>query len=348
MEKKSLKPEQDFIARLKKARSAIHSPLPEMGTTKREAVWKKNKSSLWYYAPKRRKYSIPVFMVYSLINKPVILDLGPGNSLIEAFINEGFDVYLLDFGSPGYEDSDIDIDDYILDYIQPAAKRVLRHSKARELTVIGYCLGGTIAAMYAAIAQEPIKNLILITPPLNFDALPEFDEWVRAMKEEEVDFTEILDLLHVVPGSMVNRGISLMTSPIHSSIYLSLLSNIDNPEYVGKWRRFNEWTIDHVPLTSAAMKQMLNGLIKDNQLMSRCFNIRGKRTSFKNIAANLLVIAGKGDQLIPEDMIKPAMDLFASADKTYLALSGGHTTLSKTNGLPEYLDDWLPQRSGPR
>ncbi|MDQ7860862.1 hypothetical protein RCO48_06780 [Peribacillus frigoritolerans] len=77
------------------------------------------------------------FLIYSLINTPLILDLSPGNSLIESFVNEGFDVYLLDFGSPGYEDGDISIEDYIVDYIQKGVQRALRHSGASEITVMG-------------------------------------------------------------------------------------------------------------------------------------------------------------------------------------------------------------------
>ena len=43
-------------------------------------------------------------MVYALINKPYILDLTKGGSFIEYLVNRGFDVYLLDWGTPGIED----------------------------------------------------------------------------------------------------------------------------------------------------------------------------------------------------------------------------------------------------
>jgi polyhydroxyalkanoate synthase len=46
---------------------------------------------------------VPVLLVYALILRPYILDLLPGNSLVEHLLGEGFDVYLLDWGCPDGE-----------------------------------------------------------------------------------------------------------------------------------------------------------------------------------------------------------------------------------------------------
>lgn len=339
--------ERKPVSKLNLALEAIKGPLPEMGVTKREAVWKKNKATLWYYPPEEKKYRVPVFIVFSLINKPSILDLGPGSSLIEHFVNEGFEVYLLDFGSPGYEDGDISMADYIVEYIQTGVRRALRHSGAKEISVFGLCLGGTLAAMYAAIADEPIKNLILSTPPIDFSHSPAFDQWTSAIRKGNVNFDEFLDAIQTVPGFLVNRVLSLAISPIHFSSYLSLLSRADDPQYVAKWRRFHEWTNDHVPFSGAAMKQMVNDLVMKNKLIKGKLTIKKKKALLLNINANLLVVAGEDDILIPEKMIKPVMKLVSSQDRTYRLLRGGHTTINITPRLPDYLAEWLPERSGP-
>ena len=107
--------------------NTLLQPDPEINLTPRTEVWKRNKATIWHYAPASKKYSIPIFLVYSLVNQPFILDLGPQNSLIEALVNSGYDVYLLDFGIPGYEDKDITMEDYITGYIQKGIKRALYH-----------------------------------------------------------------------------------------------------------------------------------------------------------------------------------------------------------------------------
>src|SRR5919202_4912282 len=107
------------------------------GQTPKEVVWTKNKAKLYRYEPYReKKYPVPILMVYALINRPYVLDLLPGNSFIEYLVNEGFDVYLLDWGIPGDEDQDLDVEHYILDYLPRVTKKVMRISCAEEHTLL--------------------------------------------------------------------------------------------------------------------------------------------------------------------------------------------------------------------
>ena len=141
----------------------------DTGQTPKETVWTKNKAKLYHYAPNaQKKHPVPILMVYALINRPYILDLMPGNSFIEYLVSEGFDVYMLDWGVPGDEDKDLTFENYVLDYLPRAVKKVLRHSHSDELTMLGYCMGGTMSAMYASLFPEHLKNLILMTAPVEF------------------------------------------------------------------------------------------------------------------------------------------------------------------------------------
>ena len=83
----------------------LHETGIETGPTPREAVWARGKARLYRYEPdKPKRHPVPVLLVYALILRPYILDLVPKNSLVEHLVGEGFDVYLLDWGSPGDED----------------------------------------------------------------------------------------------------------------------------------------------------------------------------------------------------------------------------------------------------
>src|SRR5438128_11048908 len=100
------------------------------------------------------------------------MDLMPGNSLVEYLANQGFDVYMLDWGIPGDEDKDLTFEDYVLDYIDRAVKKVLRHAHSEEFTLFGFCMRGTMRAMYAALFPgKPIRNWILLTTPTAFRAV---------------------------------------------------------------------------------------------------------------------------------------------------------------------------------
>ncbi|AST93075.1 hydroxyalkanoic acid synthase [Sutcliffiella cohnii] len=316
------------------------------GPTARKAIWKKNKATLWYYPSAQKTYKEPLFLIYSLVNQPFILDLYPGASMIESFVQNGYDVYLLDFGIPGYEDSHITIDHYIVDYIQKGVQRTLRHAKADEITLIGYCLGGVFATLYAAIATESIKNLILVVTPIDFSELPSFNRWLTALRDENISFDHLFDAYGVLPAPLIEAGIRSITVPVYYTQYLALLQNSNNKEYVERWKRFNDWTKGHIPFVGQALKQFVNDYVRDNKLVNGEIKIKGKNVLLKNIDMNLLVVAAKNDELVPPSLSEPIMNLVSSNDKQFQLVDGGHTTMTAKKGaLPNYLQNWLPERS---
>ena len=147
-------------------------------------------------------------MVYALINKPYVLDLTKGGSLIEYLVNQGFDVYLIDWGTPGYEDRHMKLDDFIMDYIPRAVKKVMRRSNVDEVSLLGYCMGGTMTSIFAALHPElPIRNLVFMTSPFDFENSGSYGEMLN---EKFFDVDKIVDTLGVVPPEMIDMGNKLM------------------------------------------------------------------------------------------------------------------------------------------
>src|SRR5919199_6818551 len=182
----------------------------DTGQTPKEVVWTKNKAKLYRYEPSApKKYPVPILIVYALINRPYVLDLLPGNSFIEYLVGEGFDVYLLDWGIPGDEDQDLSFEDYVLDYLRVAAKRVLSTSQATEYTLFGYCMGGTIAAMYASLFPEkPLANLVLLTTPIDF--APEKTGLLGLWTDEEyLDPDLLVESFGNVPSEIIEDAMQM-------------------------------------------------------------------------------------------------------------------------------------------
>jgi len=84
------------------------------------------------------------------MNRPYILDLRPGHSFVEFLVSRGYDVYLLDWGVPGPEDKNLKFDDYALDYI-PRAIRKVKASQARRVQHAGWCIGAILTTIYASV-----------------------------------------------------------------------------------------------------------------------------------------------------------------------------------------------------
>ncbi|MEK3808850.1 alpha/beta fold hydrolase [Bacillus sp. FSL H8-0547] len=310
-------------------------------------VWQLNKITLWHYPPAVRNYQTPLFLIYSPVNSPDILDLFPGKSVIASFIQAGFDVYLLEFGEPGYEDKDDTLEDYVAKYIQKAAKRTLLHSRAESLTVIGYCLGGTLAAIFAAVTDLKIKNLILYTAPVDFEETHLYDKWLTALRAaDETDIEQMMEWNTLISAARVKAGMRLLTSPVYFTPYLALLGKTDDEAYMQKWMRFNKWANSYLPMPGAFVKDVVLKLVKENSLISGELTIKNKKAELKNISCNLLVISGESDQLVSVRQSSSIMKHAASKDKTFMLSKKGHTGVTISEGqLPEFLDKWLPPRS---
>ena len=327
--------------------NVLSEPEPEVGQTPRNEIWRKNKSVLWHYPAKQKKYEIPLFFVYSLFNKPYILDIAPKASVIEGLTNMGYEVYLLDWGSPGYEDKKIGIDTYIEKYLRTAVKRVIRHSGAEEITLIGYCLGGTIASIYASIAEEPIKNLIVATVPIDFQPFMGPDKWAEGFRAGDINFERFIDTYGIIPPKLVEGMFRAIGAPIYFTNYTNLLHRAHDSKYVDKWRRMNKWTLDQVPFAGEAYRQLARDLFKENKLVKGEMMVGNKVVDLKNIKANLFVVSGSRDNLILEEQSKPIMDLASSKDKTYITVEAGHVSLALTGLFAKIVHQWASSRSNP-
>lgn len=319
-------------------------PKPEITPAPRHMVWKKNKSVLWYYPAQEKKYSIPVFMVYSLLNKPYILDISEEASVVGNLTKLGYDVYLFDWGSPGLEDKDITLDQYVVDYLEMAVRRAIRHSSADEITMIGYCIGGTLAAILASISDVPIKNLVLAAVPIDYTNFILPDKWVKAIHDGTLKFDGLSDAYGTIPSEFLYATFMALQG-FNIGPNINLVTRGHDKKYVEKWRRMDKWMKDPVTFSGAAFKQMLNDFYKDNKLVNGEFKINGQLVDLKKITCNLLVLTSTRDELVLESQSSPIMDLVSSEDATYQLIEGGHVSICLTGQLSYVVDPWLAERS---
>src|ERR687884_1506142 len=137
---------------LERARAVLGARDGPVGVTPKDLIWRKNKARLYRY---RRQtpatHRTPVLLVLPLINRAYILDLRPGNSFVEYLLSQGFDVFMLDWGIPGDEDKDLSIGDLLTQYLPRAVSKASRAAGGTPLTLLGYCIGGTLTACYTAL-----------------------------------------------------------------------------------------------------------------------------------------------------------------------------------------------------
>src|SRR5438270_13101486 len=145
----------------------VSSSHATVAQTPKQVIWTLNKAKLYRYipvVPAEQRHKVPLFLVFALMNKLYILDLRPGNSFIEYMVKQGYDVYLLDWGAPGPEDKDLKFDEYVLDYLPRAIRKLKAVSGCDEFSMLGWCIGAILATAYAALQPDSgLKNLLLLT-----------------------------------------------------------------------------------------------------------------------------------------------------------------------------------------
>ena len=333
-------------------RVVLEGAQADTGQTPKEVVWTKNKAKLYRYEPSAEKrYPVPILMVYALINRPYVLDLLPGNSFIEYLTGQGFDVYLLDWGIPGHEDKDLSFDDYVLDYLRPATRRVLRVSRASEYTLFGYCMGGTMAAMHAALfPDEPLKNLVLLTTPIDF--APEKTGLLGLWTDEErFDPDLLVESFGNVPSEIIDNAMRML-KPVTNYVgtHATMWKCILEEKPMETWKAMNKWVGDGTPFPGAAFKQWIRDFYQQNKLVKGEIRLRGRKVNLSNITCPLLNVAGKRDHICPLPQTEPTTDLVSSEDKELFVLDAGHVGLLTGRGAKKELwpkvGSWLEERSG--
>jgi polyhydroxyalkanoate synthase len=349
--------------RFKKYATGAHAVLQgegvQTGQTPKEVVWEKDKVRLYRYESSvEERFPVPVLLVYALILRPYILDLVPGHSFVEYLLGEGFDVYLLDWGVPGDEDKNLSFENYVLDYLPEAVEQVRESSQGEGLTLFGYCQGGTMSAMYAALfPEEAAKNLALLATPIDF--APEdpgfYGLWTLWSRQEFFDPDLLVESFGNVPADVVSRFIESLSRVSRSVVdsvgaYGSLWKNVARDNLTETFLAVSRWVDDGIPFPGEAFRQWIQDFYQQNKLIKGKLELRGQRVDLSNIECSILNIAGSKDFICPLPQAEPTTDLVGSEDKELLVLDAGHVGLMAgsvaENELWPQIRDWLKSRSG--
>ncbi|HEV2654505.1 MAG TPA: alpha/beta fold hydrolase [Ktedonobacteraceae bacterium] len=331
----------------------VTSTRAAVGQTPKQQIWALNKTKLYRYVPvvpAEKRHRVPLLLVFALMNKPYILDLRPGNSFVEFMVKQGYDVYLLDWGAPGPEDKDMKFDDYVLDYLPRAIRKVKAVSGSEEFSMLGWCIGAILSTIYASLRPDSgLKNLILLTAPLDFTD-KKSGGFIRWVSDQDFDPEKLVDAFGNMPGELIDYGAKAL-KPVENYIgsYLTLWDNLDNPRIVESWHAMNTWVTDIIPMAGASYRQLIKELYQENRLMTGKLVIRGEHVDVSNIRANLLNVIALADHISPPCQSESIMEKVSSNDQKLLKINGGHIGMMAGSTAAKrtwpQINEWLGARS---
>jgi polyhydroxyalkanoate synthase len=320
----------------------------EIGASPKDVVWTHRTTTLYRYRSTQRTQPIPVLLVFALINRPDIFDLRRGNSFVEFLLEEGYDVFLLDWGEPAEEDGDLGLDYYVCDALPWAIRETLRASGEDEISLLGWCIGGTLCAMHAALEPDsPARNMALLTTPIDTTGSL-YAKWIR---RDSFDAALVAETYPAIPGASVDWANKMM-KPVTNfwTTYRQLWDDV----LAGKDRRdsyqaMSKWVSDNPPFPSRAFLEWTTWMYKENKLVTGRVRLRERRVDLARIEQNLLVVTAGADHIAPPPGTRPLLELVASEDVTHFERPGGHIGLMAGSRAREEIwpdiVDWLDGRS---
>ncbi|ERS10916.1 hypothetical protein Q668_20020 [Alcanivorax sp. PN-3] len=320
----------------------------DAGKTPKAELYRQGTLVLYHYLPQTEEvYRVPVLLVMSLINKPYIIDLAPGQSLVEYLVQKGFDVYLIDWGAPRDEDRSLRLEDYVMDFLPTCVARVQEDSGEPDVSILGYCFGGLLSVLYATqYPHGPLKNLLCLTTPIDFSGMTLQRAWTD---RRHFDVDDIVDRLGNVPAEMILASFDMLRPASRFFSQIRLWDNMWNDEFVTAYRRLDRWSNDQIPFAGECFRQTVKELLQENRLVEGRFQLNGRKVDLGEITVPFMHVVAKYDHIVPYESARCLVHQVASEDRIEEVIEGGHVSLvagrNAIKRLWPRIDGWLSERS---
>jgi polyhydroxyalkanoate synthase len=334
------------------ALSRLDSDAIEVGFSPKVEVWSREGVTLYRYEPRRQSANpIPVLICYALVNRPYMVDLEEGRSLVSSLLDLGLDVYLIDWGYPGRIDRWRSLDDYINGLLDDCVDAVRTDSGQPAVNLLGICQGGTFSLCYAALHAEKVKNLIVMVTPVDFHpgdasgaSCGMLNNWARHM---DVDL--MVEALGNVPGDFMNFGFVLM-KPFQLNVakYASIVDIAEDPDRLANFLRMEKWIFDSPDQAGETWRQFLKDFYQENKLVSGRLELGGRKVDLSTLAMPVLNIYAAQDHLVPPESSKALANAVGTEDYAELSFDTGHIGMYVSGkvqkALPGAIAEWLDER----
>jgi polyhydroxyalkanoate synthase len=319
------------------------------GVTPREIVYEEDKLKVYRYIGQGKiKQKTPLCFVFALVNRPYIVDLKEGRSVVAHFVNAGFDTYLIDWGTPTRAERFLTTDDYVNGYMHNVISYLQERTGEPQVSLLGYCMGGTLSTMYTAIHQERVRNLILLAAGIDFATR---DGLINLWTDPRYfDVDKFVDTMGNVPADFLQNAF-LMLKPISNFIEkpINLLENLHKDEFVEDYLYMETWLNDNIPVPGEVYREFAKYLFQQNLLTKNRLPVGRHTVDLRKITCPLLNLMARNDDLVPCAQTEPLNDLVSSKDKEKIIWPAGHIGLAVSGKAQKELwpraTEWLVKRS---
>jgi len=352
----------------------LREMLIKSGLTPFETIHSGDPMSVRYYLPpteagielgdgatmpvRQRRQPVPLLLVPPLGVTTETFDLLPQRSLVRYMAARGFHVYLIDWGKPEKRHAGLGLKDYAIDMFGTALEEVRRHSGVKDVSLMGWCMGGLLCLMHLGFTQDRhIRNLITVASPIDLRgggivarAATVLNTPARLVRKFSSLRLHMLDPIRLHAPPWLTTLAFKMTDPVGSiTTYWDLLARLWDRDFVESYSTTADYLNNMLLYPGGVIQDMVVKMAIDNQLAAGRIEVRDRVADLTKIKANMLVYAGTSDILVPPSIARRIVDVVASKDKEFRIAPGGHMGVILGSNAPgsvwESAAQWLDSRS---
>lgn len=286
----------------------------------------------------------PVLLVPSMINRWYVMDLRPGVSLAASLVERGLDTWLLDWGAPEDEDRYRTWDDGVA-RLARMVRRVKRETGAPRVVMLGYCMGATVASVYAALHPDELAAFINLAGPIDFSHAG----FLGALVDRAHFDPEAVTAAGNLPAEMMQAGFVALRPTGQLAKWVSLLDRGLDPELQAAFGALETWAADNVPFPGACYVTYIRELYQDNALARGEHRVGGRLADLGAIRCPVLTVTASRDHICPPAAATALNALVGSQTTDTLEVPGGHvgavvgSKASRT--LYPAIADWIERQT---
>ncbi|MEA2645582.1 MAG: poly[(R)-3-hydroxyalkanoate] polymerase subunit PhaC [Chloroflexota bacterium] len=310
-----------------------------------EVVWRGGPGELRRY-PGGNPGREPVLLVHSLISTPEVLDLTAHHSLVGALLAAGNEVFLLDWPAVARTDPRLHLRDYC--QLTREAENVVRSiTGASRLHIVGYCLGGTIAALrLAAWPTGDVASFAAIATPIDFAAPSTMQATTSSRLFKPV---LVLDQWGRVPAALIRESFHLLRPRALRAVMAARKARRE-PEHAETAAAIARWAWQHRPLGGGVFLELVELSRSDRQFDGSVVTA-GWTFDLTQIAVPVLVSIAARDHIVPGGAAM-ALATVPGLEVETVVSAGGHVSMISGADAPRALwprlTRWLDQHQPPQ
>lgn len=280
--------------------------------------------------PAERRHALPVVFVPPLGGTARVYDIRRGASFAHWLTEQGFRVYVLDYGTLGFEDRDLDLADFVDGYVARAVD-VAHQDSGAPVILAGWCAGGIFAALYATspAARTRLAGLSLLASPLDLHrGHPMYPLARFPLTEPALRIARETGL----PAPLVSL-VFKMTSPVKQLTKpLTVLRNLDDRDFLVHFESLDEYVNAFAAYPGRAGYELVHGLL-DDAILGGTMRVGRRAADVRRIDVPVMVLAGTTDVLAPADVVAAWCDVLPRSE--YHVVRGGHLGVMAGRRAPE-------------